>query len=319
MKICWDILENVKLSKTGNFYKFTEKYRKILYYFDHCEVCQEPFLSITKNPKHYYCSQECYKNSEYYKVAIKITGTNTKPTNVLLKRHEIIELKNKHSRQWQLYLTNRYPITLKKINEFCDGLSITCLSQKTYHYVNKLKEIPICSECNNNATFNILNTKWGYNKYCSISCSGKSKDRIDKIITTKTKSGYFDNVHEVNSNKVNKILNSDIEILSIDEVYKRGLVLTQKNDFDIPTIKMYLIKHDPALLKSIYHHFKDMPHPEVFYLMKTQQKHPPLCMMCNKKAKFYTCFVIMIVIGHTIKDLIDMTYYLKLLKTKTFK
>jgi 5-methylcytosine-specific restriction endonuclease McrA len=53
MKICWDILEKIKLTKNGNFVINNS----ILHYIDKCSECNDPFISYRKNSE--YCSLSC--------------------------------------------------------------------------------------------------------------------------------------------------------------------------------------------------------------------------------------------------------------------
>ena len=67
MKICWDNLENLRLVKSGKYFKVEGKKTKY-YHYESCIVCGEPFLASGNNPKT--CSIDCRgkKNS------IEMTG-----------------------------------------------------------------------------------------------------------------------------------------------------------------------------------------------------------------------------------------------------
>jgi hypothetical protein len=60
MKICWDNLENLVLTKQGNFRDIMKK--RTYYYENSCENCNEPFLREGKGRK--YCSVECIKRNK---------------------------------------------------------------------------------------------------------------------------------------------------------------------------------------------------------------------------------------------------------------
>jgi len=62
MKICWDNLEGIKLTKAGNFRDIIRK--KTWYYIDNCKECNEPFLQQYKNDKGIYCSNSCAKSNK---------------------------------------------------------------------------------------------------------------------------------------------------------------------------------------------------------------------------------------------------------------
>lgn len=55
MKICWDNLEGVYLTRNGTFRKGTETY----VYKESCTKCGEPFLAIKSNPNNIFCSNKC--------------------------------------------------------------------------------------------------------------------------------------------------------------------------------------------------------------------------------------------------------------------
>lgn len=78
MKICWDNLAQVQLSRDGNFYYRASE--KQLYYHESCGYCEEPFLGYKHNK---YCSLSCkslgmVKGKRYGKLtAIKYLYTDT--------------------------------------------------------------------------------------------------------------------------------------------------------------------------------------------------------------------------------------------------
>ena len=55
MEICWDTLENVRLTKNGTFKKGQATY----VYKDACVVCGKPFLAIKSNSNNIFCSNKC--------------------------------------------------------------------------------------------------------------------------------------------------------------------------------------------------------------------------------------------------------------------
>jgi hypothetical protein len=58
MKICWDNLENIKLSKEGNFRSASGS---SFDYVDECEYCGNPFLAYSFPIRnHKFCDRECY-------------------------------------------------------------------------------------------------------------------------------------------------------------------------------------------------------------------------------------------------------------------
>jgi hypothetical protein len=61
MKICWDNLENLKLTRNGYFRDIVK--RTIFRYVDECKTCKEPFLTRT-NTKGIYCCNCCKRLTE---------------------------------------------------------------------------------------------------------------------------------------------------------------------------------------------------------------------------------------------------------------
>jgi len=67
MKVCWDNLENVKLTRYGNFVKSNKSGERIgrYEYRESCKYCGEPFLTCVKFGKEkssIYCSSYCCNN-----------------------------------------------------------------------------------------------------------------------------------------------------------------------------------------------------------------------------------------------------------------
>jgi hypothetical protein len=56
MKICWDNLEGMRLSRNGAFIRKKNKYQSTYHYHDSCMVCDEPFLGAES---HKCCSKKC--------------------------------------------------------------------------------------------------------------------------------------------------------------------------------------------------------------------------------------------------------------------
>lgn len=54
MEICWDMLEGVRLTRTGTFKK-----GQAIYIESVCIECGEPFLAIKSNPNNVFCSNKC--------------------------------------------------------------------------------------------------------------------------------------------------------------------------------------------------------------------------------------------------------------------
>ena len=58
MKVCWKLLNELRLNKNGNF-----KHDRIVYYYhEECSVCGEDYFSAKKTGK--FCSGKCSKSGE---------------------------------------------------------------------------------------------------------------------------------------------------------------------------------------------------------------------------------------------------------------
>jgi len=78
MRICWDNLEGIRLSKTG----FLIKNSIALIYKDKCIICGQSYLTEKRRPSKY-CSHECvYKSEEFRKkLSIANSGKNNSMYN----------------------------------------------------------------------------------------------------------------------------------------------------------------------------------------------------------------------------------------------
>lgn len=78
------------------------------------------------------------------------------------------------------YFKNHYHDLWEYINtKYDDNI---CWREKLYLYYHNLDKQPLCDVCGRPAKFNSLFK--GYFKYCSVQCSGKSQDRLNKIHNT---------------------------------------------------------------------------------------------------------------------------------------
>ena len=87
--------------------------------------------------------------------------------------------KNKLREKW---IKKHYHKEYDKIIEYTKTILLDKFSSKIYHYINKIKTIPKCKQCNiNNSRF--IGFSKGYDKCCSKSCA--SKFSIEKGIKTR--------------------------------------------------------------------------------------------------------------------------------------
>lgn len=69
MKICYDVTDELKLTKNGNFSIKKNNKTIIYYYHDSCKICNEPFLSLKKSAL--YCDNSCCSKDEKWKISVK--------------------------------------------------------------------------------------------------------------------------------------------------------------------------------------------------------------------------------------------------------
>lgn len=72
MKICYDTIDDLRLTKNGNLKNSKSGKSRIYYFYESCKECNEPFLSDKKNPL--YCSSDCCAKNEKWKESIKNFG-----------------------------------------------------------------------------------------------------------------------------------------------------------------------------------------------------------------------------------------------------
>lgn len=105
----------------------------------------------------------------------------------------------------ETYLLNKYPDIHKKVVDFCDNdfLKSKPFKEKVWHFIYEKKTQPKCGECGKDLKFK-RSLKEGYGKYCSLTCTNKNKEHIDKVKTTNLeKYGGVSPIHsEVIKNKV---------------------------------------------------------------------------------------------------------------------
>jgi len=83
------------------------------------------------------------------------------------------------------WLLKHYPKVVENIIKHSVHLDIP-FTQKVFHYVHNLHEIPKCLNCDNNAIFT-SKTGSHYSKYCSVNCSNKCNLKKERIATVNKK------------------------------------------------------------------------------------------------------------------------------------
>ena len=119
------------------------------------------------------------------------------------------------------FLLNKYPDIHKKIYEFCDNEFLINLpfNQKVWHFIYQEKNVKKCKECGVELKFK-RSLKEGYGEYCSLGCTNKNKEHIEKVKTTNKKK--YGGVSPIHSNEVkNKIKETNKEKWGVDNVFQR--------------------------------------------------------------------------------------------------
>lgn len=110
MKICWDNLENLYITKYGYFRN--RKTRTTYVYIDECKCCKEPFLAqkqLFDNGKGIFCSWGCSNNGENHPRWGKHISNSAK------KKITMFNSGLNHWR-WDYYFSNNIPTYDKYIN-----------------------------------------------------------------------------------------------------------------------------------------------------------------------------------------------------------
>lgn len=127
---------------------------------------------------------------------------------------EIIKKENGSSGRMYVekYVKNNYFEIYEEILNFCDINNLTELlfKEKVYHYVNDIKHHIYCENPNCNNLVNFKNSTIGYYKYCSKACIS-SDPKIKKIKEDKSYEKYGTKTPSMNSEIVQKIINTNIE------------------------------------------------------------------------------------------------------------
>ena len=126
-------------------------------------------------------------------------------------------------------LSKKEPKIYEEVKNFIELNSLNHLpfQQQVWHFINKYSEMPKCAECNKELIFK-RSLKEGYGKYCSLSCTNKNKEHIQK--SKKTWMSKVDEIHE-------KMKKTNTERYGVPNTYQ-NLELV-KNGF----IKNYGVDH----------------------------------------------------------------------------
>lgn len=119
------------------------------------------------------------------------------------------------------HLLNKYPDIHKKIIDFCDNEYLEDLpfKIKVWHFINNQSEIPKCGHCGKNLKFKRSLVE-GYGLYCSVTCTNKSKNHINKVKeSNKEKYGGTSPMH---SDEIkNKVKTTNLKKYGVENTFQR--------------------------------------------------------------------------------------------------
>lgn len=109
-------------------------------------------------------------------------------------------------------LSKKEPKIREEIKKFSEINSLNHLpfQQQVWHFINKYSDVPKCAECGEELKFK-RSLKEGYGKYCSLSCTNKNKEHIQK--SKETWMSKIDKTHE-------KIKKTNTERYGVENTYQ---------------------------------------------------------------------------------------------------
>lgn len=126
-------------------------------------------------------------------------------------------------------LSNKYPEIYNEIKIFSEKNSLTQLKfqQQIWHFLYKYNKIPKCAECQKDLKFK-RSLKEGYGVYCSLSCTNKNKNHIEK-----SKESWLLNKDSI----IQKIKKTNMEIYGVENIFE------DKEKIKKSIIKKYNVSH----------------------------------------------------------------------------
>jgi hypothetical protein len=202
-------------------------------------------------------------------------------TDIILTKEEILELRVKYPKRYIKILKNKYPKTIQQIelffNDIKSNITNSILSQKIFHYVFNLKNIPVCPLCGNILPFNTLLESWGYRKFCSRICAINNPDLIRK------RDPNQDVKKERNNRGIKILKSSDIKVYSLERTNKIFLLFLAKFNYDFQNVAIKILNKSPKLYKSINIYYADFTHREIYYLILNNNPKERICYICKKE------------------------------------
>lgn len=111
MKICWDNIEGIKLTKNGTFKKGTITY----VYKDKCKECGHPYFTYKSRPGRL-CSRKCVDNSKEYR-KLKSMLQKGKPSAMAGKKHSAESKRKISESRKNKYFGKNHPMYGRKHSE----------------------------------------------------------------------------------------------------------------------------------------------------------------------------------------------------------
>lgn len=141
-------------------------------------------------------------------------------------------------------LSKKEPEIYSNICEFSKKNSLNELpfKQKVWHFIHDYPSIPKCEECRVDLTFK-RSLKEGYGKYCSLSCTNKNKERIEKIKKT-NQLRYGGDSPSSSSDVKEKIKSTNLERYGFDNPFKNKKLICDS------LIKHYGVDH-PTKIEGV--------------------------------------------------------------------
>ena len=157
------------------------------------------------------------------------------------------------------------------VNNFTD----LPFKEQLYLYINDLKEIPKCKNCNKPLKFK-RSINEGYNEYCSLICTNTCEDHINQIKKTNNVK-YGGNAPMVSKEIQKKVGDTNIEKYGVDNIFKKRKYIEDK----------VLVKYgNTVITKTDYHKNKMQENYEEKYksykIKKIGELVEFLCETCNK-------------------------------------
>ena len=140
----------------------------------------------------------------------------------------------------ETYLIIKETILYNNIIEWNSNNKDISFKEKIYRYIYKIKEMPKCENLNCSHEVKFTNSLIkGYRNYCSRTCSGSSKERIENTKKTCNIKYGVDCVLKV-PEILEKIKETNIKLYGVDNVFKSEIV---KDNIKETNINMYGVEY----------------------------------------------------------------------------